>query len=208
MRISFLRLAASACVLAACSSKSASPDGGSPDGGNTKLPGADAPVDVQPLDCGSNYLAHGSFTWNDSSAPQPLMGGEGAATLGSEGGITRLDLTGSARQGTVSGYSWVVNATLTGKDTLLSGTYVCGQDAIARYEVSYLATCWSSAPTADCPARVAACTFTLDDQIWPGCFDGVAKGTFSLTLTGSDAGTVMITNGTFNVPIIEPVPPR
>jgi hypothetical protein len=205
-------------VLAACSSKVASPDGGDssmpgadadPD---SKVPGADGNVDLRPLDCGINFMEprRGSFTWDDSSGSGRSIGGDGTATLRSEGGITRLELAGTYRNGTLSFEMLSVTATLTGGGTLLAGTYVCGQDAVAGYEVSSSSrptTCWASTPTADCPGRVASCTFTLADEIWPGCFDNTAKGTFSLTLTGGDAGTVTISNGTFDVPTVEPVPP-
>jgi hypothetical protein len=201
MRTSFLRIAATACVLAACSSKTAAPDGG------PKIPGADAHDDLRHLDCGSNSTARGSFSWNDSSLPGVTMVGDGTATLRSEGGVARLELLGSHREGTVSGVTWSVAATLTGGETLLAGTYVCGQDAVASYMVTSLTNCWSSTPTADCPGPVTACKFTLDQQIWPGCFDAAAKGNFTLALTGTDADTVVISNGTFDVPIVEPLPP-
>jgi len=202
MRFAFFRFAAAACALAACSSKAASPDAGNP-----KTPGADAHEDLQPLACGSNDTARGPFSWNDSSHGGAALLAEGTATLRSQRGVTRLELLGSVREGTVSGVMWTVTITLTGADTLLAGTYVCGQDAAAGYEVTSPAGCWSSMPTADCPGRVTSCTVTLDEQIWPGCFAANATGTFAMTLVGAEAGVVMISAGNFEVPIVEPVPP-
>jgi hypothetical protein len=215
MRSFFLGLAAAVSVLAACSSKLASPDGGGPNvpdadanvDHGSKIPGADGNVDLHPFDCGSIPAARGMVTWDDSSSPGVPLGGDGTATLRSAGG-TELELAAEHREGTVSGVTWTVTATLLGGNTLWAGTYVCGEDVVAGYIVSNPARCWSSTPTVDCPGLVASCTFTLADQIWPGCFENIAKGTFSLTLTGADAGTVTITNGTFDVPIVEPVPPN
>jgi len=202
MRFAFFGFAAAACALAACSSKAASPDAGNP-----KIPGADAHVDLQPLACGSNDTARGPISWIDSNHGDDALGADGTARLRSEGGVAQLELLGSVREGTVSGVTWTVTATLTGGETLLAGTYACGQDAAAGYEVTNPADCWSSAPTADCPGRVTSCTFTLDEQIWPGCFAADARGTFSMTLGGTDAGVVTITGGSFDIPIVEPVPP-
>jgi hypothetical protein len=181
---------------------------------DSKVPGADAHVDLRPIACGSDARGpYGRVTWADSSPGFGGFVGSGTAMLRSEGGVTRLELAGSNYSGRLQGMNRDLTATLTGGETLLAGTYVCGQDAVAGYRIdSYLSgtiigtLCWASTPTADCPGQVASCTFTLDEQIWPGCFDANAKGSFSMTLTG-DAGTMSITNGTFDLPIVEPVPP-
>jgi hypothetical protein len=173
-------------------------------------------VDLRPVACGSDAGGpSGQFSWADSSLSSGAFVGNGRAMLRSEGDITRLELEGTYYVGRIQGVLRTVTATLTGGKTLLAGTYVCGQDAVAGYRVdSYLegtvtgTECWASTPTTDCPGRVASCTFTLAEQIRPGCFEANAKGTFSLTLTGGDAGTVpAITNGTFDIPNVEPVPP-
>jgi len=184
------------CVLAGCGSKLTS-----------KIPVPDANADLQHIECGSNDAARGPFSWYDSSRPGVALVGDGTATLRSEGGIARLVLLGSVQEGTVSGETWTVSATLTGGQTLPVGTYTCGQEAVAGYEITNPASCWSSTPTARCPDQVSACKFSLDEQIWPGCFAANAKGVFTLALTGTDAGTVVIMNGTFDVPIVELVPP-
>ena len=166
-------------------------------------------MDLRRIACGSNASASGNVRWDDSSLSGRSIIGDGTATLRAEGGITRLELAGHYHSGTGVGVTWAVTATLTGGETLPAGTYACGQDAVAGYLITVSpASCWALTPTADCPGQVASCTFTLDEQIWPGCFEANAKGTFSLTLTGTDAGTVAITDGTFDVPIVEPVAPR
>jgi hypothetical protein len=254
MRMSFLGLAASVCMLPACSGNLSSPNKGDSNmpgvdanadreipgtdanldvevpgtdanmdaeipGADAhtdfKIPGTDAHVDLRPLACGSDASGYGRFNWADWSLSPGAFVGSGTATLRSEGGITRLELTGNTYRGSLQSVEQTVTATLTGGETLLAGTYFCGQDAVAGYRVGSIVggtvtdkTCWASTPTADCPGQVAACAFTLGEQIWPGCFEANAKGTFWLILTGGDAGTVTISDGSFDVPIVEPLPPR
>jgi hypothetical protein len=181
------RIALGLILLAAvgCGSSAASPDGGG-HGGSGGVTGGG-----------------GGKGGNGGSGPcQPIIPGDGTATWDHNGSpqcgtITIAQHVTSASQdffefvGASENNGYGIGITVVSyTSTPLGGTYHCKNDAgIGALYVNFVYS-----------TTVSDCTITIDNPGAPG--GAHATGSFSLTGTGSDGGTIDVTNGVFDTPVM------